>query len=118
MMLFRQSVTAPTSGKGRPTADDNLKRVFGDAFDNVTQVVPAGTVQFENPMHVHRAPKPGSAYRRVLFVSWDHNRFVNASLSAVFLDTWEELWLAQDTMEADPEFSRRRAKVPKLDGHA
>ena len=124
MMLGRESVTAPqasTSGSPSsrcktPRADDDLKRVFGHAFDSVAQSVPAGTVQYENPMHVHRAPKPGNSYRRVLFVSWDYNRFVNASLSTVFIDNWKELWMSKDTMEAHPEISRRRAKRPKVDG--
>jgi hypothetical protein len=94
----------------KPKGNDDLGQVYGDALAAVQERVPAGTVQYENPMHVHRSPQPGTSYRRVLFVAWDHNRFVNASLTPVFLDSWREVWADKETMEACPIRSRKRAK--------
>ena len=96
-------------------ASDDLKAIFGDDLEQATQLVPAGTVQYECPMHIHRAPEPHKE-RRVIFVAWDYHRLVNASTTTVFADTWEQLWFEKDALEADKKSSRKpRAKKRKVE---
>ena len=75
----------------------------------MTQPVPAGTVQYECPMHIHRAPEPRTE-RRTMFVAWDHHRFVNASTTTVFADNWRKQWYMKRNWESDPDLSRRKAR--------
>ena len=86
----------------RDTPSDNLGLVYPNGPPMGTRS--QGDVQLEDPMHVHRAPKPpcpGSGkHRRTIFVCWGGNRLGNASLPAVFHDTYKGMWNNADMLEA------------------
>ena len=108
-------------GNGRrpqrvPVGLNDLLEVYGsqEEVDRACTPLQPGDLQLEHPIHVHRAPCPppagSNSYRRVLFVSWDHGKALNASLTSVFADNWKSLWEDDTLLEAEPERVLKRQK--------
>ena len=99
-----------------PVGVDDLLQVYGsqEEVDRVCTPRQPGDLQLEHPIHVHRAPPPpppgSKTYRRTIFVSWDHGKVINASLTTVFADTWKSLWENNNLLEVEPERVLKRQK--------
>jgi hypothetical protein len=99
-----------------PVGVDDLLQVYGsqEEVDRVCTPRQPGDLQLEHPIHVHRAPPPpppgSKTYRRTIFVSWDHGKVINASLTTVFADSWKSLWENNNLLEVEPERVLKRQK--------
>lgn len=84
--------------------ENDLTKIYTPDELKATQVkMQVGDVQFENPYHVHRAPKPplpGGKPRRTIFAAWDRFCLANASLSVTWHHNWKAVWCDADSIEA------------------